>query len=116
MTRVGIPIFQSRVSPVFDTCTRILVINFEQNREIERREIYLDELSLTDRVNILKKLKVTVLICGGISDVLYNMLKDRGIRLITGIAGKADQIFDAFISGHLDEPRFYMPGYNAENE
>ena len=101
---------------MFDTCTRILVIRFEQTREIERREIYLDEFSLTDRVNILKKLKVTVLICGGISDVLYNMLKDRGIRLITGIAGKADEIFDAFMSDYLDEPRFYMPGYKAENE
>jgi predicted Fe-Mo cluster-binding NifX family protein len=111
MTSVGIPVFQSRVSPVFDTCTTVLIIKFEQEREIERGETYLDELSLTDRVNILQQLNVTVLICGGISEVLYSMLKNAGIRLISGIAGKADQVFEAFISGHLDEPRFYMPGY-----
>jgi len=111
MTSIGIPIFQSRVSPVFDTCTTVLIIKFEQDLEIERGETYLDELSLSDRVNILLKLNVTVLICGGISAVFYNMLKNAGIRLISGIAGKADQVFNAFISGHLDEPRFYMPGY-----
>jgi len=116
MTSVGIPIFQSRVSPVFDTCTTVLIIKFEQDLEIERGETYLDELSLTDRVNILLKLNVTVLICGGISDVFYNMLKNAGIRLISGIAGKADQVFDAFISGHLDEPIFYMPGYKERGE
>jgi len=116
MTSIGIPVFQSRVSPVFDTCTTVLVIKFEQDREIERGETYLDELSLTDRANILLKLNITVLICGGISDVLYNMLKNAGIRLISGIAGRVDQVFDAFISGHLDEPRFYMPGYKERVE
>ncbi|MFO7986248.1 MAG: NifB/NifX family molybdenum-iron cluster-binding protein [Desulfatiglandaceae bacterium] len=114
MAKVGIPIFQSRVSPVFDTCTRLLLITFEQDREIERTEIYLDKLPLTERVNILRQLDVTVLICGGISDLLYNMLSNLKIRLITGIAGKADQVFDAFISNHLHEPRFFMPGYKTE--
>ena len=116
MICVGIPIFQSRVSPVFDTCTTVLIIKFEQDREIERGETYLDELSLTDRVNILLKLNITVLICGGISNVLYNMLKNAGVRLISGIAGRADQVFDAFVSGHLDEPRFHMPGYKEREE
>jgi len=116
MISVGIPIFQSRVSPVFDTCTTVLMIKFEQDREIERGETYLDELPLTDQVNILQKLNVTVLICGGISDVLYNMLKNAGIRVISGIAGRVDKVFDAFISGHLDEPRFYMPGYKEGGE
>ncbi|MCF8084580.1 MAG: hypothetical protein K9M96_15955 [Deltaproteobacteria bacterium] len=114
MAKVGIPIFQSRVSPVFDTCTRLLVITFEQNREIERAEIYLDNFPLTERVNILRQLDVTVLICGGISDILYTMLSNLRIRLITGIAGRADQVFDAFLSNHLHEPRFFMPGYKAE--
>ncbi|MBW2049299.1 MAG: hypothetical protein JRJ09_12355 [Deltaproteobacteria bacterium] len=116
MNSVGIPVFQSRVSPVFDTCSTVLIIRFEQDQEIERGETYLDELSLTDRVNILQKLNVTVLICGGISDVLCNMIKNAGIWLISGIAGKADQVFDAFISGHLDEPRFHMPGYREMGE
>ena len=116
MTSVGMPVFKSKVSPVFDTATSVLIIKFEQDREIERGETYLDGLSLTDRVNILQKLNVTVLICGGISDVLYNMLKNAGMRLISGIAGRADQVFDAFISGHLDEPRFHMPGYREMGE
>jgi len=33
---------------------------------------------------------------------------------LCGMAGKADQVFDAFISSHLDEPRFYIPGYRKK--
>lgn len=114
MAKVGIPIFQARVSPVFDTCTRLLVITFDQGRETERTEVYLDKFPITERVKILQQLDVTVLICGGISDMLYHMLINSNIQLIAGIAGKADQVFEAFLTNHLREPRFFMPGYKAD--
>lgn len=114
MAKLGIPVFRSRVSPVFDTCTRLLVITYEQNQEIDRSEVYLDSFSITERVTILGDLGITVLICGGISDTLYQMLRETQIRLITGIAGQADQVFDAFLSDHLNEPSFLMPGYKTK--
>ncbi len=114
MVRVAIPIFRSRVSPVFDLCTRLLVIDFEQNREIRRMEICLDWLSLTERVAILQKLCVQTVICGGISEVFHNMLKNADILLIYGIAEEVDQVVDAYKSGQLHNPRFYMPGYKGE--
>ena len=115
MAKLGIPVFQSRVSPVFDTCTRLLVITYEQDHEIDRSEVYLDKFSITDRLTILRDLGITVLICGGISDTLYQMLKETKIRLIAGIAGQANQIFDAFLSDHLHEPSFLMPGNKTED-
>lgn len=114
MAKLGIPVFRSRVSPVFDTCTRLLVITYEQDQEIDRSEVYLDRFSITDRVTILRDLGITVLICGGISDTLYRMLKGAKIRPITGIAGQADRVFDAFLSDHLHEPSFLMPGYKTK--
>ena len=114
MIRVAIPIFRSRVSPVFDSCTRVLLVDIEKNREIERNEIYLDELSLTERVTIIQKSKVTTVICGGISDMLQNMLRGVDIKLRTGIAGEVDQVVAAYLSKALDEPRFHMPGFQTE--
>jgi len=115
MVRVAIPTFRSRVSPVFDSCTRVLLVEIEHNREIERSEMYLDELSLTKRMTILQKSNVTTVICGGISDMLQNMLQSAKIYLITGIAGEIDQVVTAYLHKRLDEPRFHMPGFKAEH-
>jgi predicted Fe-Mo cluster-binding NifX family protein len=114
MVKVAIPTFRSRVSPVLDSCTRVLLVEVEDNREIERNEMYLDELSLTERMNILRKSRVTTVICGGISDMLQNMLQSAKICLISGIAGEIDQVVAAYLSKRLDEPRFHMPGFKAE--
>ena len=111
MRRIAIPIFQSRVSPVLDSCTYILIVDIEQNLEIGRREICLEEFSLSERVNILKKSHVTTVICGGISYTMHNMLKNASITVIPGIAGEAEEVMAAFISDRLDERHFCMPGY-----
>jgi predicted Fe-Mo cluster-binding NifX family protein len=111
MVRVAIPKFKSRVSPVFDTCKRVLLVDIEQQREIARSEIYLDEFSLTERVNILHKSQITSIVCSGISEMLQNMLKKLQIDLITGIAGEVDEVVDAYMAEQLDDPKFYMPGY-----
>ncbi len=35
MLRIAVPIFQNRVSPVLDSCERLLVIDIEKESEIE---------------------------------------------------------------------------------
>lgn len=114
MIRVAIPIFRSRVSPVFDTCARLLVIDLDQGKETQRQEIYLDKLSLSEREPILKKLNVTTFICGGISETLHNILKASGNRLIIGIAGEVEKVLAAFLSDQLDEAQFQMPGHKPK--
>jgi predicted Fe-Mo cluster-binding NifX family protein len=115
MVRIAIPIFRSRVSPVFDSCTRVLLVDIEHKKEIERSEIYLDKLSITERAAILQKLKVKTIICSGISDMLHNMLQSVKINLTTGIAGEIDQVVAAYLSKKLNEPRFHMPGFKDNN-
>ena len=114
MLRIAIPIFRARVSPVFDECTRVLLVDIENDQEIERKEIYLDELSLTERLSILQKSGVSTVICGGISDLLQNMLQSAKISLFTGIAGEVDQVLAAFMDEGLDESRFHMPGFKEK--
>ena len=116
MVTVAIPIFQSRVSPVLDVCSRILLISFDQNREIDRKEVYLDHLSLSERTGVLKRSNITTIICGGVSDVFYNILNGLGIDVIVGKAGEIEKVLAAFQSGRLEEARFNMPGFRLKKK
>ena len=116
MYRIAIPIFNSRVSPVFDTCTRLLLIDLEDNRQLSRKEFNLDNFSLRERLQILEKNDVAVIICGGISDVFHAILSNSNILLISGICGNVDEVIKAHIDDRLDDPCFFMPGHKACDE
>jgi len=111
MDRIAIPVFKSRVSPVFDSCTRLLLVDLDQNQEIDRTEILMEKLSAMERLEMLKKSGVSTVICGGISDGFYKMISRAHISVIIGIAGEVDQVLNAFRCNRLGEPHFYMPGY-----
>ena len=113
MARIAIPIFKARVSPVFDTCTRILLIDSENNRQIAQRELDLDNFSLQERLRILVKNGVTVIICGGISDVFHAILSNSNFLLISGICGNVHEVIKAHFDGRLEDPCFFMPGYKS---
>ena len=99
------------ITPVFDSCLQVLVVDIEENRQISRSELYLDQLSPSQRLDVLRHTGVTTLICGGISDVFHSMIKSAGITTIIGIAGEIEEVLGAFLSNRLDQPYFYMPGY-----
>ncbi len=111
MLRIAVPIFQNRVSPVLDSCERLLVIDIEKESEIERKEFFLDDLPLSERLKALERLQVAVVICGGISETLYKLLQTHNIESIHGIAGDVDEVIRAFCGNRLKEDQFCMPGF-----
>lgn len=115
VTRVAIPIFRKKVSPVFDSCTRVLLVDIENNREVDRKEIYLDSLSLTERLTLLLKSGVSVVICGGISDVMENMVVGKKIDLLDNITGEIDYVLNAYLANELDRSQFQLPGYHEDS-
>jgi len=114
MAKVAVPIFRSRVAPVFDYCVRVSVFDIGHDRQIERSELYLGTLAPTERVGALIKEGVTTLVCGGISDTLDKMLQTSGISVIGGIAGPLEGVLEAFMSDRIDEPQYRMPGIAEE--
>jgi len=113
MIRIAIPIFHHRVSPVLDTCTRLLVIDYDGRCEIDRREVAFDMYSPIERFEIVKKLNLDAIICSGVSELFDRMLRGAGIRLICGIAGDVKEVADAFLRNRLDAPCFRMPGLKS---
>lgn len=111
MIRIAIPIFHNRVSPLLDTCTRLLIIDFEGKVEAQRREVPLDIYSQSERFTLVKTLNPDAVICCGISEIFDKMLRSAGIRLICGIVGDVEQVAEAFVCDRIDDPCFRMPGY-----
>jgi predicted Fe-Mo cluster-binding NifX family protein len=111
MNRIAIPVYKSRVSPVFDSCTRLLLIDLDHKQEIDRTEILCGGLTELERLKMLKKLSVCTVICGGISDGFYKMISSSEISVVIGIAGEVDQVLTAYRCNRLGESCFCMPGY-----
>ena len=111
MNRIAIPVFKSRISPVFDSCSRVLLVDMEHNGEIKRAEITFEDLSVPERLRMLSRLGVTNVICAGISQSFHDQLTAAKISPITGIVGEVGEVLSAFSCDGLSDSRFFMPGY-----
>jgi predicted Fe-Mo cluster-binding NifX family protein len=116
MERVAIPVFESRVSPVLDSCQRIVVVDFENGREIRRQELSLEKMSVHERIEVMVRWGIRKIICAGVSDVMCRFLAGKNIALVSGIAGEIEKIINAYICNRLDDACFIMPGKRNEKK
>lgn len=107
--RLAIPIFRSRVSPVFDFSTKALIIELEQEKKISK-QINLEGLTPQARVDKLKDENIDIIICAGLSLPLHRMMIFAGIQVIPGIVGEVEEVLKAYETGDLKQKRFLMPG------
>ena len=110
-TRLAIPIWSGRVCTVFDFAQQLLIVDFEGNDELERKEYALENVPPLIRASRLLRLNVQVLICGAISSSLASLVSNYGIKIIPSICGDIDEVLNAYITGSLSSPRFRLPGY-----
>lgn len=111
---VAIPVWDGKLSPVFDAARCILVIGVEGDAAHTRLEIYFtEESSLQTRAKKLSELGVELLICGAISRAFAELLKTFHISVIPWISGEVDEVLAAFLSGKFPCPLFVMPGHHG---
>ncbi len=110
MERVAIPVFESRVSPVLDSCQRMVVVDIEKGCEIRRKELILEKMSVYERIEVMARWGIRKIICAGVSDVMCKFLAGKNIALVSGIAGELEKIIDAYICDRLDDACYIMPG------
>jgi predicted Fe-Mo cluster-binding NifX family protein len=108
--RIAIPVWQSRMSPVFDTAGKVLVLDIGNGRELHRVEQSLNGLSMQKRVDRLVELDVDVLVCGAISRQLADMVAASGIRVIPWVKGDVDEVLQWYFTGKPMDLNFLMPG------
>jgi len=112
--RVAIPLWQGRVSPVFDEASRILLVDISNKEEKRRREESLIVQNPFERARLLPKLGVNLLICGMISQTQQTALSSAGIRIIPHICGSMEDVIKAIIDGRIESGALRMPGCGGE--
>ena len=108
--KLAIPVWQGRISPVFDVAGQLLLVELVDGREVARQERMVDETAADERSRKLAELGVETLICAGISQLLETGLADRGIRVIARVCGNVEEVLAAYLAGRLSQARFAMPG------
>jgi len=110
MGKIAIPTWNGRVSPVFDTASRLLVVEVEEEGECSRFETDITDNFLPSKTIRLTGLGIDTLICGAISRPLAYMITTAGIKLVPWISGQVEDILQAFLKGNLFDMQFIMPG------
>jgi predicted Fe-Mo cluster-binding NifX family protein len=110
VTKVVIPHWQGRVSPVFDVAGKVLVIETQGGVERSRQDVHLDAENPQARVSRLVEMGADVLVCGAISRPLELAVSAAGIDVIPQTCGPVDEVLIAFLDGRLSQGAFLMPG------
>jgi len=105
--RIAIPIWNDRVSPVFDVSRSIRVVDISDGAVSGEATHTLENEA---RASKLVKLGVDLLICAAISTPLEATLWVSGIEVIPDTCGTVDEIVEALVSGDVKLARFRSPG------
>ena len=108
--KIAVPYWEGKVSPVLDTSTRLLVLDFDEKKEVARNEVLLSESDLGRRCSHIKQSGIEVLICGAISRPFYQMLDAAHVDVIPWISGQVEEVISAYLDQTLNHKRFLMPG------
>jgi predicted Fe-Mo cluster-binding NifX family protein len=108
--KIAIPYFQGRISPVFDVAGHFYLIEVKDGKELSRQEFDFIGNGIFAKAQMLSELNVDVLICGAISGIQENVLRNTGIRLLTFICGEMEDVLEAFVYGKVAIRAFQMPG------
>jgi predicted Fe-Mo cluster-binding NifX family protein len=108
--RIGIPIWNGRVSPLLDTAQRLTVVESAAAGPEVREEVPLLPPPLSLRASQIAAMDLDLLACGAVSRRLAEMLESAGVRVAPWLAGDADEVVHALESGEFDRSRFEMPG------
>jgi len=109
---LAFPVFKGRVAPILDTCTRLVVMD-PQGALASGHKVRVAAGPPAERVLEFRQLGIRIIVCGALSEQLYNLLLGEGIRLVSGVAGDLEAVVAAFKDGTLAQPCFRMPGAAA---
>ena len=105
--KIAIPLFNKRVSPRFDCAVQFLILTIEDGAIEQRKNLWLKEKALTERIKRLNKLKIDTLICSGIDAFSEGQLSFHGMRVLSWITGEVEDVIHCFLEGGL-KPRMMM--------
>lgn len=108
--RIAIPVWEDKISPVFDTALRLLMVEYDNGKERSRLAYHIGEEDLSLKCNRIKSLAPDLIICGAVSHLFLNMLKAVDVDVIEHVSGSTEDILEAYLKGDILNTQFLMPG------
>jgi predicted Fe-Mo cluster-binding NifX family protein len=105
--QLAIPVWEGRVSPVFDVAKRLLLVDVIGGEASFTHEL---QVQRADRAAMAVELGVDVVVCGAISRDLEERLLTNGVEVVAEIRGEVTEVVRAYLEGSLGLARFSMPG------
>ena len=107
--KIAIPVWNGRVSPVFDVAKAIRVVDVDVGRGCVS-DGSTHTVAARRPVSTLTALGVDVLVCSAVSPPIEAAVLVSGIDVISDICGSPDEILQALASGDTELNRFRSPG------
>lgn len=112
--KVGVTVWEDRISPVFDAARMLLVAEVESGSLVSREFMPCRPERIGEFVQLLRSKGVGEVICGAISQEPAGLLEANEIHLIAFIAGRVDTVLGSYVEGKsISEYR--MPGCCGNN-
>lgn len=101
ITKVAIPVFLNRVSPRLDCARKILILDIEKDRLLEKRELDISQWPPDDKIILLKGMGIDQLICGGLRIQDRSGLSRLGIKVAAPLYGEVKTVIKEYLNGKL---------------
>ncbi|MGA1869913.1 MAG: NifB/NifX family molybdenum-iron cluster-binding protein [bacterium] len=108
--RMALTVWGNKISPVFDSARRLLIVDVEKGVVIRRHHEFFHSELPYNRAAMLFDLRAKVLICGAISQIFANVIEAYGIKIVPFVTGDVDQVLNHYLKGAPFTAHFYMPG------
>ncbi len=107
--KLAVMLYGTRVSPRFGYSQGVLVVEVNKQEEIRRKTLQVGKYYPEQIPELLGKEGVEVVISGGMNHHFQNLFRLRGIEVIWGIIGEADDVVTAFSSGQVTPGMGFCP-------
>lgn len=100
---IAIPVFQERISPLFDEARKFVLFEAGEGRIIQKSTVPMSGESSAMRVIRLREVGVTTIICGAVSGYLSGVIAEQGLILYSWQSGPVDEVIALYLSGGLKQ-------------
>jgi|GEM_PF-2532183 hypothetical protein len=90
--RIALPLWQERIAPVLDCCSKLEIIELENDRYRKVGIVDMKSMSFAQRLKTFREWKIDLVICNGISFFYRACLLINAIKVINNVSGETQKI------------------------
>ena len=99
--KVAIPRMGEFVAPCLEYCATMAIFTVQAGQVVDQCDFPLRSRDPFDRVRLLRDQQVHTIICGGIQDTYEDALRASGMRVVSWVSGRVDDLLELFLRDRL---------------